>query len=461
MRKQSGTQFLLSLSLLFSLAVPLTVASHDAAGREWTGYAKNSTWRRAARIDTGSRLKSTDGWRANNRGQRQRLTLAGSPSFGSPGAALAAQPLLTDTHAPVASVAEDNLVAWRSTAEPESSESLVGESASGYHNGRPIIRQLRVSRGTVRTSLTAAAEKVGVPQEVLVEFVRTFSNKVDLRRDLGRGDRFEVMYEQIVDDFGNTLGFGPMLYGAVVIGGERVPIYRFVRRDGLVDHYDQYGRSVRAARLAAPPVTPPRKAIPAALPRAVAGSLRTPLDAGSLTSGYGYRIHPILGYSRMHRGVDLAAPHGTPVYAVADGVVQEAKWQGGYGKLIVIAHDSRLATAYGHLSQFSSGIEPGIPVARGDVIGFVGSTGRSTGPHLHFEVRIDGQQVDPTPMIPIDTNPSGSGIITVSLPASRPAFQLGTANVSRAALEGDEMNRFRSFVDRTNYQYGRLTTPLR
>jgi hypothetical protein len=160
------------------------------------------------------------------------------------------------------------------------------------------------------------------------------------------------------------------------------------------------------------------------------------------------------------------AESGTIIRAAGDGVVLGAELKGGYGNWIEIEHAPganapELATVYGHLSGFAPGIMPGVRVMQGDVIGFVGSTGRSTGPHLHFEVRIDGQQVDPTPMIPIDTNPSGSGIITVSLPASRPAFQLGTANVSRAALEGDEMNRFRSFVDRTNYQYGRLTTPLR
>ena len=164
---------------------------------------------------------------------------------------------------------------------------------------------------------------------------------------------------------------GDLLYAALSVGGQFLEGYRFVVAPGEVAYFDRSGRSLRKFLL------------------------RTPVDGARLSSRFGMRKHPILGYTRMHKGVDFAAPTGTPMYAAGDGKVVAAKRNGGYGRYIQIHHTNEYSTAYAHLSRFAKGMTPGRRVQQGQVIGFVGTTGRSTGPHLHYEVLRNGAQINP------------------------------------------------------------------
>ena len=162
-----------------------------------------------------------------------------------------------------------------------------------------------------------------------------------------------------------------MLFAALTLSGQRRELTRFTPSSGKTDYFDQKGRSVRKTLM------------------------RTPIDGARLSSGFGMRRHPILGYSRMHRGVDFAAPKGTPIYAAGDGVVERAGRNGGYGKYIRLRHNGSYKTAYAHLSGYAKGVKRGRRVRQGQIIGYVGSTGQSTGPHLHYEVMVNGKQVNP------------------------------------------------------------------
>jgi murein DD-endopeptidase MepM/ murein hydrolase activator NlpD len=225
--------------------------------------------------------------------------------------------------------------------------------------------------GEIETSLYAAAEAAGVPPAVLAETIRAFSYDVDFQREVRPGDRFEVLYERLVDEGGAWVADGPVLAAALTLSGAKRAVYRHRTAAGHADFFDDKGTSVRKPLL------------------------RTPIDGARLTSAYGSRLHPILGYTTRHRGVDFAAPTGTPVYAAGNGVVQFAGADGGYGRSIRIRHDHKFATRYAHLSRFQGGLRPGRRVRQGEIIGYVGSTGLSTGPHLHFEVLVGGGQVNP------------------------------------------------------------------
>jgi murein DD-endopeptidase MepM/ murein hydrolase activator NlpD len=194
---------------------------------------------------------------------------------------------------------------------------------------------------------------------------------VDFQRDLQPGDRIEALYEVHLARDGAVAKTGEVLAARFAVKGGELALYRFRLPDGSVDWFDARGESVRKALL------------------------KTPVDGARLSSRFGLRRHPILGYSMMHRGADFAAPTGTPVMAAGDGVVELAGVNGAYGNYVRLRHDERRRTAYAHLSRFAEGLRPGRRVRQGQTIGYVGSTGRSTGPHLHYEVLIDGEQVDP------------------------------------------------------------------
>ncbi len=225
--------------------------------------------------------------------------------------------------------------------------------------------------GTIESSLYAAAGAAGVPDQVTLGVIRIWAHAVDFQRDLHPGDRFSVLYERDHLPDGEVARNGEVLYAALRLGDRDLEMHRFETPDGRVDYYDRDGRSIRRALL------------------------RTPIDGARLSSGYGMRRHPILGYSRMHRGVDFAAPSGTPVFAAGDGVIETIGTNAGYGLYVRLRHTGRIDTAYAHLSRFASGMTRGRRVEQGEVIGYVGSTGLSTGPHLHYEVLADGAQVDP------------------------------------------------------------------
>ncbi len=247
--------------------------------------------------------------------------------------------------------------------------------------------------GTIRSNLYGDGVKAGLPPAALVEMIRLFSWDIDFQRDVHPGDSFGVMIEQSRLKNGRIAEWGDMLYAEITLSGTTRRFYRFETKDSRgrssVDYYDEKGRSARKALL------------------------KTPIDGARLSSGFGKRRHPILGYTRMHRGVDFAAPSGTPIYAAGNGTVEFAGRNGGYGRYIRIRHTKEYATAYAHMRRFARGIQQGSRVKQGQVIGYVGSTGRSTGPHLHYEVLSKGAQVNPLRLrLPSGRNLAGKELKT-------------------------------------------------
>ncbi|MBC6406505.1 MAG: M23 family metallopeptidase [Rhodospirillales bacterium] len=244
-----------------------------------------------------------------------------------------------------------------------------GFSASSIE--RPVTRRLVYREGVINGSFFGSGKRTGVPYKSLATLVKGFSYDVDFQRDLKAGDRFEVAYETYVNDEGEVAYDGEVVFGALILSGKRKEIYRFTPASGRKDFFNGKGESVKKALL------------------------RTPVDGARISSRFGMRKHPILGYSKMHRGIDFAAARGTPIYAAGDGTVEVAKWNGGYGRYIRIKHGKGYATAYAHMTRFAKDMRRGKRVKQGQVIGYVGTTGRSTGPHLHYEVLKDGRQVNP------------------------------------------------------------------
>lgn len=222
--------------------------------------------------------------------------------------------------------------------------------------------------GVIRSSLSAAMQQAGIPRSALTDFVKNMSFSVDFARDLDPGNSFAMLYDGEVDDTGKVIKTGKLLFAALRTNEELVAIYR--AQDGKF--YKANGEAIARA------------------------FMRTPLDAAHVTSSFGFRIHPLLGYNKMHKGVDFGAPTGTPIFAAADGVVEKASPFSGYGNYIRIKHNSTYSTAYAHMSRYAAGMRPGARVTQGQVIGYVGMTGSATGPHLHFEVVKNGDQVNPT-----------------------------------------------------------------
>ena len=237
---------------------------------------------------------------------------------------------------------------------------------------RDLRRRLVRGNGDIDDSLYLAARRAGLPPGVLMEVIRIFSWDVDFQRDIQPGDRFDVVFARYLDGDGRTVREGEVVRASLTLSGTRLEVSRYEpAEDGVVDYFDRGGQSVRKALL------------------------RTPLDGARLTSGYGKRKHPILGYTRVHRGVDFGAPRGTPIYAAGDGVIESAGWNGNYGRYIRLRHNRELKSAYGHLRRIAKGIRRGKRVRQGQVIAYLGSTGLSTGPHLHYEVMVKGRRLNP------------------------------------------------------------------
>lgn len=255
----------------------------------------------------------------------------------------------------------------------------VDRKEDGSFEANLIERELdhRVAHlgGTIDASLYTAATRTGLPATVVAEMIRLFSWDVDFQRDIRPGDTFNVLVERSHLKSGKIARWGDVLYADMTVSGKTQRYFRFESktRKGRtnVGYFDEKGRSARKPLL------------------------KTPVDGARLSSGFGRRRHPILGYTRMHRGVDFAAPIGTPIYAAGNGTVERVGRNGGYGRYIRIRHNSRYATAYGHMRRYARGMHRGKRVRQGQVIGYVGSSGRSTGPHLHYEVLANGRQVNP------------------------------------------------------------------
>jgi murein DD-endopeptidase MepM/ murein hydrolase activator NlpD len=297
------------------------------------------------------------------------------------------------------------------TFQPETTKEVsVTRDADGKFIGRvsaiSLERQRFAVRATIRSSLYEAGDREGVPHAVMAALLRAYAHAVDFQRDIHPGDKFEVLYDQSTTKGGSPVGQGVIIYAALEIGGKVMPLYRVTFADGTVDYFDERGQSIRRALL------------------------RTPVDGAHVTSGFGMRMHPLLGYSKMHKGIDFGAAPGTPIFAAGAGVVEEAGFKGSYGRFILLRHNGRIQTAYAHMSRFARGLHQGAHVNQGDVIGFVGTSGRSTGPHLHYEVRVGRNQVSP---------------LSVNLPTGR-------------VLEGKLLSQFRVGQTRIKNEFAGLLT---
>jgi murein DD-endopeptidase MepM/ murein hydrolase activator NlpD len=235
----------------------------------------------------------------------------------------------------------------------------------------PLHREMARAAGSIQSSLFEAGQADGVPIDVMGEIIHAFSYDVDFQRDIQPGDSYEILYERYADGDGNLAKTGDILFASLTLSGRKLALYRYTTADGRTDWFNPKGDSVRKALL------------------------RTPVDGAKITSGFGMRMHPILGYSLMHKGVDFGAPIGTPIYAAGDGKIQQIGPFSGYGNYIRIKHTTQYATAYGHISRFAGGLRVGSRVRQGQVIAYVGMTGRATGPHLHYEVLVNGKQINP------------------------------------------------------------------
>lgn len=236
---------------------------------------------------------------------------------------------------------------------------------------KETLRRTYASKGDIELSLYDSALKAGLPPSVVANLIRIYSWDVDFQRDVREGDSFEALYDQVETADGTLVEGGDIVFARMNVNGRDIALYRYENENGSVDYYTSDGISIRKALLS------------------------TPVDGARLSSGFGMRRHPILGYSKMHKGTDFAAPAGTPIYAAGDGTIEQLGRNGSYGNYVRIRHNSSTKTAYAHMKGFAKGIGNGSHVKQGQVIGYIGTTGRSTGPHLHYEVLVNGTQVNP------------------------------------------------------------------
>ena len=226
-----------------------------------------------------------------------------------------------------------------------------------------------VVKNTIRDNLYSSAVRAGVEPNIIVEFARVFGFEVDFQRDIRKEDWFEILYEKFKDDNGKVRDTGKIIYASMYVNGEEINLYNFEYNNNE-EYYDIKGKSITKSLM------------------------KTPINGARLSSSYGMRKHPILGYNKMHRGTDFAAPSGTPIMASGSGTVTRARWCGGGGNCVKIKHNSTYETIYAHMKSFAKGIREGKKVKQGQIIGYVGSTGLSTGPHLHYEVVVNGKKVN-------------------------------------------------------------------
>jgi len=226
-----------------------------------------------------------------------------------------------------------------------------------------------VVKNLIKNNLYSAAVEVGVEPNIIVEFARIFGFEVDFQRDIRKGDWFEILYEKFEDGNNKVRDTGKIIYASMYVNGEEINLYNFKYKDDE-EYYDIKGKSITKSLM------------------------KTPINGARLSSSYGMRKHPILGYNKMHKGTDFAAPSGAPIMASGSGTITRARWCGGGGNCVKIKHNSTYETIYAHMKAFAKGIKEGRKVRQGQIIGYVGSTGMSTGPHLHYEVVVNGKKVN-------------------------------------------------------------------
>ena len=266
-----------------------------------------------------------------------------------------------------------------------SQEGYLAREIEHQFESRPVLAEAEIN-----SSLYQAAIQAGIPLPILWQAIQAYSFSVDFQRDIRPGDSIEMVYQEKIDEHGDVVKSGSVLHATLNTGDRELPIYRYQTDNGQADFFDPQGESVRKTLMV------------------------TPIDGARVSSGYGQRTHPIQGYSHFHPGLDFAAPHGTPIMAAGDGVVEYAGRKGGYGHYIRIRHPNEYKTVYAHMSRYASGISQGARMQQGETIGYVGTTGNATGPHLHYEVLRRGEHVNPA---------------EVDTPSTR-------------TLEGEELERF-------------------
>ena len=232
-----------------------------------------------------------------------------------------------------------------------------------------LNKKIIFKEGKIVQSLYETAVNLNIKPNIIIEFARIYGFQVDFQRDIRKNDNFQIMYEVFEDDNGKVFETGNIIFANLKLSGTNNSLYYFDKK-GSEGHYDENGKSVEKALM------------------------KTPINGARLSSAFGMRKHPIDGYNKMHRGTDFAAPTGTPIMASGKGLVTRARWCGGGGNCIKIKHNSTYETIYAHMRNFARGIKEGIRVKQGQIIGYVGSTGKSTGPHLHYEVIINGKKIN-------------------------------------------------------------------
>ena len=232
-----------------------------------------------------------------------------------------------------------------------------------------LDKKIIYKENIILQSLYKSATDKNIPANTIVEFARIYGFQVDFQRDIRKQDKFQIMYEVFIDENKKIIQTGEILFANLKLSGQDNSLY-FFNKEGSEGHYDKNGKSVQKALM------------------------KTPINGARLSSAFGMRKHPIDGFNKMHRGTDFAAPTGTPIMASGNGVIQKAGWCGGGGNCVKIKHNTTYETIYAHMSKFARGIKKGIRVKQGQTIGYVGSTGKSTGPHLHYEVIVNGKKVN-------------------------------------------------------------------
>ena len=232
-----------------------------------------------------------------------------------------------------------------------------------------LIKKEILVENQIKDNLYSSATKVGIEPNIIVEFARIYGFEIDFQRDIRKGDEFKIFYEKFIDERGVVRDTGKVLYASMLVNGREINLYTF-RYDDENGYYDIDGKSI------------------------VKSLMKTPINGARLSSSFGMRKHPILGFSKLHTGTDFAAPMGTPIMASGSGTVTRARWCGGGGNCVKIKHNSTYETVYAHMKNFAKGIKEGRKVSQGQIIGYVGSTGMSTGPHLHYEVIVNGKKVN-------------------------------------------------------------------
>jgi len=274
---------------------------------------------------------------------------------------------------------------------------------------KSVHRELKAFKGKIDNSLYVDAHADGVPDSVILELIKLYSFGVDFQREIQGGDAYEVMYEQYMTDDGSVVpNKGNIVFAKLALSDRVMQLYRYEDRDGNVEYFDASGASAKKPLM------------------------KTPIDGARISSGFGFRRHPVLGFNKMHKGIDFAAPRGTPIFAAGDGVIEKAGPFSTYGNYVKIRHRAGLETAYAHMQAVKAGVRIGSRVKQGQVIGYVGTTGRSTGPHLHYEILINQVQVNPA---------------TVKMAGGR-------------SLDGKDLKAFKGMVAKMDADFKKATTPV-